>query len=101
MDKYIESDLHNGLVYLRCAIMNMIDVLVSNEECKEISYEKYIPFSLVRECFEDLGYEVIRDFETNGWDCDCWIYYKKNNKEIVVQGNLYYGTLKMWINNGV
>lgn len=97
-DNFIKEDIRNGLIYLQCGIMNAINKLISGEE-NEINLGEDIPFSLVRKCFEKLGFQVTRNYDLNGWEPDCWIYFKKDDKEIVVQGNLYYGFLEMWINN--
>ncbi len=95
-DNFIKEDIRNGLVYLQCGIMNAINKLISGEE-NEVILGEDIPFSLVRKCFEQLKFQVSRNYDLNGWEPDCWIYFQKDDKEIAVQGNLYYGDLKMWV----
>ncbi len=98
-NNFIKEDIRNGLIYLQCGIMNAIHKLVSGEE-NEITLGEDIPFSLVIKCFKKLGFRVTENFEADGREPNCWMYFKKDNKEIVAEGNLYYGySTRMWIKN--
>lgn len=97
MNKYIKTDIEQGLQYLKTGIMNAFSDIESGE-VNEIELGDYIPFSLVRKCAEERGYQETEDFDTNGWDCDCWYYVQRpNQKRICIQSNLWYGTSKLWI----
>lgn len=97
MNKYIKTDIEQGLQYLKTGIMNALSEIESGE-LDEIELGDFIPFSLVRKCAEERGYQQIEDFDTNGWDCDCWLYMQRpNQKAICIEGNLWYGTSKIYI----
>lgn len=55
MNKYIKSDIHNGLVYLKCAIMNIFHAL----ETKEINEYvlNSISFYYIIKCAKERGWE--------------------------------------------
>lgn len=96
MNKYIKTDIEQGLQYLKTGIMNALSEIESGE-LDEIELGDFIPFSLVRKCAEERGYQQIEDFDTNGWDCDCWLYMQRpNQKAICIEGNLWYGTSKIY-----
>lgn len=85
MNKYIESDIEQGLKYLKCAIMNSLAAIEKGEE-KEIILGNFIPFSLVVECAEERGWKEDPDMNwdwTNGWEVDCWYYMHTPNKQKV------------------
>lgn len=95
MNKYIKTDIEQGLQYLKIGIMNAFADIESGE-VDEIELGDFIPFSLVRKCAEEKGYQQIRDFDTNG--CDCWYYVQRPyQKAICIEGNLWYGTSKIYI----
>lgn len=97
MNKYIKTDIEQGLQYLKIGIMNAFADIESGK-VDEIYFGYYIPFSLIRKCSEERGYQQTKDFETNGWDCDCWYYaHRPNQKTICIEGNLWYGTSRMYI----
>lgn len=97
MNKYIKTDIKQGLQYLKVGITNAFADIESGE-IDEIELGDFIPFSLVRKCVEERGYQQIKDFDTNGWDCDCWYYVQRpNQKAICIEGNLWYGTSKIYI----
>ena len=96
MNKYIKTDIEQGLQYLKIGIMNAFSDIESGE-VDEIEFGDYIPFSLIRQCAEERGYEEADEFETNGWDC--WYYVQREDHEICIQSNLWYGTSKLCITN--
>lgn len=81
MNKYIKTDIEQGLQYLKTGIMNALADIENGNE-KEIVLGDHIPFSLVVECAEDRGWEgdTSYDFDINGWECDCWYYIILPNK---------------------
>ena len=96
MNKYIKTDIEQGLQYLKTGIMNALASIENGE--KEITLGDYIPFSLIRQCAEERGYSESDDFDVNGWDCDCWYHITSpSGKNICIEGNLWYGTSKIWI----
>lgn len=81
MNKFIKSDIEQGLQYLKTGIMNALADIESGE--KEIILGDYIPFSLIVKCAEERGW-VSEDFDTNGWEADCWYTMRLPNTEIKV-----------------
>ncbi len=57
MNKYVESDIHNGTVYFKCAIMNVLKSLLSGDT---LSYNcgKYVPYRLFIKCLKEFGFEI-------------------------------------------
>lgn len=95
MNKYIKTDIEQGLQYLKIGIMNALDS-IENGEKKEIILGNYIPFSLIRLCTEERGYSESDNFIINRWDCDCLYYITSpSGKDICIQSNLWYGTSKI------
>ena len=93
MNKYIESDIEQGLKYLKVGIMNALNDIESGKE-KIIILGNHIPFSLVVECAEERKWKESEhcNFDTNGWQRDCWYYMiTPNNKEICIQSCLWKG----------
>lgn len=97
MNKYIKTDIEQGLQYLKTGIMNALADIESGEE-KEINFGDYIPFSLIKHCCEERNYLESDDFETNGRDCDCWYRITTPfGKKVCIESNLWYGTSKIYI----
>ena len=74
MNKFIKSDIEQGLQYLKTGIMNALADIESGE--KEIILGDYVPFSLVVKCAEEREWEswtddLSEDFDTIGWEVDC------------------------------
>lgn len=97
MDKYIKSDIEQGIKYLKTGIMN---ALVNIEKGTETSIilGDYVPFSLVIECAEERGWrpwedDSSDDFDTNGWEVDCWYNMCLPNSEtkVTISGCLWKG----------
>lgn len=57
MNKFIPYDIHNGLLQLKCAIMNALNDINSGEE-KEIDLGEYIPETLVFHCLVNSGWKT-------------------------------------------
>ena len=87
MNKYIKTDIEQGLKYLHTGIMNALADIESGNE-KEIILGEFVPFSLVVECAEERGWTEMpyhdNDSMTNGWEHDCWYYMRIPNTEIEV-----------------
>lgn len=82
MNKYIKTDIEQGLKYLKAGIMNALADIESGEE-DDITLGKHVPFSLVVECAENRGWiadDYNNDDMTNGWQVDCWYYMWTPNK---------------------
>lgn len=93
MNKYIKTDIEQGLQYLRTGIMNALADIENGNE-KEIELGEFVPFSLVVECAEKRGWKTDKhnDFDINGWECDCWYYMiTPNNKHIEIWSCLWKG----------
>ena len=76
MNKYIKTDIEQGLKYLKTGIMNALADIESGKE-DEIILGDYVPFSLVVHCARQRGWmddEQQSDDWTNGWEVDCWWY---------------------------
>ncbi len=76
MNKYIKTDIEQGLKYLKTGIMNALADIESGKE-DEIILGDYVPFSLVVHCARQRGWmddEQQSDDWTNGWEVNCWWY---------------------------
>lgn len=57
------------------------------------------PLQDIIDIFENLGFEYLSDmYDINGWQCDFWMYFKKDNYpyQIMINGSLYYGNYKIY-----
>ena len=100
MNKYIKSDIEQGLQYLKVGIMNAFADIESGKE-KEIQFETDLPLQLIIKCAEERGWEEnMDDWDwTNGWEVDYWYYMKFPNKNIrlMISGSLLEGNTKLII----
>jgi hypothetical protein len=88
MNKFIKSDIEQGLRYFRTGIMNALADIENGNE-KEIELGEFVPFSLVVKCAEERGweswsYDLSEDFNTYGLEGDCWYTMRLPNTEIKV-----------------
>lgn len=94
MHKFIESDVHNGLTYLKCAIMNALWDIEEGHETK-ITLGKYVPFSFVIDCAKERGWIVDPNQNwdnINGWECDTWWYLTTpQGQYVMISGSLIDG----------
>ena len=93
MNKYIKTDIEQGLILLKAAINNALYDIESGIE-DEIILGDYVPFSLVVECAEQRGWkeDLYHEFETNGFQYDCWYYMiTPNNLDIEIWSCLWKG----------
>jgi len=93
MNKYFKTDIEQGLTFLRTAINNALSDIENGDE-EELNLGEHVPFSLVVECAEKRGWnrDDDYDFDTNGWECDCWYHMlTPNNKPVLISGCLWKG----------
>ena len=85
MNKYIKTDIEQGIKHLKVGIMNALSDIERGIE-KEIILGEFVPFSLVVECAEERGWteSPYLNFDTNGWEYDCWYYMRMPNTETKV-----------------
>jgi hypothetical protein len=80
MNKYIKTDIEQGITFLKVAINNALADLEEGKE-KEIRFEIPLPLQLIIKCAEDRGWEDDHDDDwTNGWEVD--YYYRMVNPNI-------------------
>ena len=60
MNKFIEYDIHNGIILLRCAVMNILNAL-DNMEIDSYEFGPYISPMLIEECMRQSGWEIDED----------------------------------------
>ena len=60
MNKFIEYDIHNGIIQIRCAIMNILDAL-DKMEIDSYKFGPYISPMLIEECMSQLKWEFDGD----------------------------------------
>ena len=103
MNKYIKSDIEQGIQYLKVGIMNALSDIEFGKE-KEIRFETDLPLQLIIKCAEERGWkeDMEGDWDwTNGWQVDYWYYMKFPNKNIrlMISGSLLEGNTKLIIDN--
>ena len=102
MNKYIKSDIEQGISLLKVAINNALFDLEEGNE-KEIRFGFPIPLQLIIQCAEERGWvEDMDDWDwTNGWQVDYWYKMKDSNKDIYlnISGSLLCGNTVISIEN--
>lgn len=85
MNKYIKTDIEQGLLYLKVGISNALADIEKGRE-SYIDLGEHVPFSLVVECAEVRGWTEGSDNDemTNGWEVDCWYNMRLPNSETEV-----------------
>lgn len=101
MNKYIKTDIEQGIQYLKAGIMNALVDLESGEE-KGISFETSLPLRLIIKCAEERGWkEDMDDWDwTNGWEVDyCYrmIHPDIKDKCLHIDGSLLCGNTSLII----
>lgn len=101
MNKYIKTDIEQGITFLKVAINNALADLEEGKE-KEIRFEFPLPLQLIIECAEDRGWESnpINDW-TNGWEVDYWYRMIHPNRKdyLSINGSLLCGNTSLEIEN--
>lgn len=101
MNKFIETDLHNGKHYLYCGVMNIIADL-ENEQLTEFNFGDFVPYSILTRALEERGWKWEDEFETNGWEIDFWTTWTSpQNKKYTVSGCFVLGGLKIELKNEI
>lgn len=103
MNKYIKTDIEQGIQYLKVAIHNALADLEEGRE-KEIHFEVSLPLQLIIKCAEERGWKEDMDDDwdwTNGWQVDYWYYTKFPNKNIrlMISGSLLEGNTSLIIDD--
>jgi len=101
MNKYIKTDIEQGITFLKVAINNALADLEEGRE-KEIKFDISLPLQLIIECAEDRGWESnpIDDW-TNGWEVDYWYRMIHPNRKdyLSINGSLLCGNTSLEIEN--
>jgi hypothetical protein len=101
MNKYIKTDIEQGITFLKVAINNALADLEEGRE-KEIKFDTSLPLQLIIECAEDRGWESnpIDDW-TNGWEVDYWYRMIHPNRKdyLSINGSLLCGNTSLEIEN--
>ena len=101
MNKYIKTDIEQGITFLKVAINNALADLEEGRE-KEIKFDTSLPLQLIIECAEDRGWESnpIDDW-TNGWEVDYWYRMIPPNRKdyLSINGSLLCGNTSLEIEN--
>ena len=103
MNKYIKTDIEQGIQYLKTGIMNALADMESGKE-KGIRFETDLPLRLIIKCAKERGWkeDMEDDWDwTNGWQVDYSYYMKFPNKNIrlMISGSLLEGNTKLIIDN--
>ena len=104
MNKYIKSDVEQGMSLLKVAINNALSDLEEGRE-KEIKFETSLPLQLIIQCAESRGWEDDHDDDwTNGWEVD--YFYKMVNPNIEdkclgISGSLLCGNTHIYLDSCV
>lgn len=70
MNKYIKTDIEQGMSFLKVAINNALADLEEGRE-KEIRFEASLPLQLIIHCAEERGWKDDHEDDwTNGWEVD-------------------------------
>ena len=101
MNKYIKSDIQQGLIFFKIAITNALSDLESGRE-KEIQFETDLPLQLIIQCAEDRGWEDDHEDDwTNGWEVDYFYRMSHPSREdyLHINGSLLYGNTNIRIDS--
>ena len=101
MNKYIKTDIEQGITFLKVAINNALADLEEGRE-KKIRFDIPLPLQLIIKCAEDRGWEsnFIDDW-TNGWEVDYWYRMIHPNRKdyLSINGSLLCGNTSLKIEN--
>ena len=91
MNKYIKTDIEQGLKYLKVGVMNALADIESGEE-NEICLKGPIALKFIIDCAEERGWKEDPDMDwdwTNGWQVDYFYYMITSfNKKVGIYGSL-------------
>jgi len=60
MNKFIEYDIHNSIIQMKCAIMNILDAL-DKMEIDSYEFNLYTSPFLIKDCMRQSGWEFNKD----------------------------------------
>ena len=101
MNKYIKTDIEQGVILFKIAIHNALADLETGRE-KEIQFETSLPLQLIIQCAEDRGWEDDHEDDwTNGWEVDYFYRMSHPNREdyLHINGSLLYGNTNIKIDS--
>jgi hypothetical protein len=101
MNKYIKTDIEQGITFLKVAINNALADLEEGKE-KEIRFEFPLPLQLIIKCAEDRGWvDDHEDDWTNGWEVDYWYRMIHPNRKdyLSINGSLLCRNTSLEIEN--
>jgi hypothetical protein len=104
MNKYIKTDIEQGITFLKVAINNALADLEEGRE-KEIYFETSLPLYLIIQCAESRGWvDDHEDDWINGWEVD--YFYRMVNPNIKdkclgISGSLLCGTTHIYLDSYV
>ena len=94
MNKYIKTDIEQGLQYIKTGIMNALSGIESGEE-DEIVLDGPIALSFIIKCAEERGWIEDPNMNwdwTNGWEVDYFYYMiTPDKKRVGIYGSLLNG----------
>lgn len=94
MNKYIESDIEQGLKYLKVGVMNALADIEFGEE-NEIRLKGPVALKFIIDCAKERGWKEDPDMDwdwTNGWQVDYFYYMiTPNKKRVAIYGSLLEG----------
>ena len=96
MNKFIETDLHNGKHYTWCGVMNAISELEHNN-INKYDFGRYVPYSMLKEVLEERSWKEEDDMDTyGGREFDFLVIWKSpTDKLYEVSGSFVLGGLKI------
>ena len=72
MNKYIKTDIEQGMSFLKVAINNALSDLENGRE-QEINFDVSLPLQLILQCAKERDwFDDHSDEWTNGWQVDYW-----------------------------
>lgn len=103
MNKYIKTDIEQGITFLKIAINNTLANLETGEE-KEIKFEYPIPLQLIISCAKERGWTEDSNMNsdwTNGWQIDYWysMIHPDRSDYLSIDGSLLDGNTSLRIIN--
>lgn len=107
MNKYIKTDIEQGVSFLKIAINNALADLEEGKE-KEIEFGTSLPLQLIIQCTESRGWEEDPNMDwggwTNGWEVDyCYRMVNPNIKDkcLGICGSLLCGNTYIYLDSYV
>lgn len=64
-------------------------------EDDELQFSSDIPYGVLKQYLESIGFEDNDELETNGWQVDYWNTFSKEDITLSVSGSMYYGNVNI------